>query len=82
MKQKSEFFEILKVFKVMVENIFRKNIKSIILDNGGEYIKRDFQQYCELEGIWMEHSVPYTPQQNGVAERKNKSVMTQNFIKN
>ena len=49
-------------------------MKSIRLDNGGEYIKIYFQHYCELEGIRMEHSVPYTPQQDGVVERKNRSL--------
>ena len=58
----------------MVENNFRKNIKSIRSDKGGEYIKREFQYYYELEGIQKEHSVPYTPQQNSVAERKNRSL--------
>ena len=61
MKQKSEFFDTFKVFKSMVENSFSKKINSIISDKGGDYIKRDFQHYCELEGIRMEHSVPYTP---------------------
>ena len=51
MKQILEVFEIFKVFKALVENSFRKKIKSIRLDNGGEYIKRDFQQYCESKGI-------------------------------
>ena len=37
-------------------------------------MKGYFQSFCESEGIRMEHSVPYTPQQNGVAERKNKSL--------
>ena len=58
----------------MVENSFRKNIKSIRSYKGGEYIKREFQHYYESEGIRMEHSVPYTPQHNGVAERKNRSL--------
>ena len=58
----------------MVENSFNKKINSIRVDKGGEYIKGDFQNLCELEGIQMEHSVPYTPQQNGVAERKNMSL--------
>ena len=51
MKQKSKFFEIYKVFKAMVENCFSKNIKSIISDKVGEYIKRDLQCYCESKGI-------------------------------
>ena len=58
----------------MVENSFNKKIKSIRSDKGGEYIKGDFQSFYELEGIRMDHSVPYTPQQNGVAERKNRSL--------
>ena len=74
MKQKSKVFGIFKVFKAMIENSFSKKIKSIRSDNGGEYIKRDFQQYCESEGIRMEHSVPYTPHHNGVVERKNRSL--------
>ena len=55
----------------MVENNFNNKIKSIRSYGGGEYVKRDVQNLCELEGILMEHSVPYTPHQNGVAERKN-----------
>ena len=58
----------------MVENSFNKKIKSIRSDGGGEYVKRDFQNFCESEGIRMENSVPYTPHQNDVAERKNRSL--------
>ena len=39
--------------------------------NGGEYLKNKFIVYCTKQGIHMQHSVPYTPQQNGVAKRKN-----------
>ena len=74
MKQKLEIFGIFKFFKAMIENSFRKNIKSIRTNNGGEYIKRYFHHYSESEGIRMEHSVPYTPQQNGVADKKNRSL--------
>ena len=74
MKLKSEVFETFKSFEDMVENSFNKKINLIRSDGGGEYVKRDFQNLCESEGILMEHSVPYTPQQNGVAERKNRSL--------
>ena len=40
----------------------------------GEYVKSEFIQYCVDIGIQMQHSIPYTPQQNGVAERKNISL--------
>ena len=74
MKQKSEVFETFKVFKAMVENSFNKNIKSIRSNKRREYIKGYFQSFCESEGIQMEHLVPYTPHQNGVAKRKNRSL--------
>ena len=74
MNLKSEFFETFKIFKAMVENKFNKKIKSIRFGGGGEYVKRDLHNFYESEGIQMEHSVPYTPQQNGVAERKNRSL--------
>ena len=74
MKQKSKYFENFKIFKALVDNSFNKNIKSIRSDGGGEYVKRDFQNFCESEGIQMEHLVPYTPHQNGVDERKNRSL--------
>ena len=74
MKLKSKVFKTLKSIKAMVENNFKNKIKSIRSDGGGEHVKRDFHNFCESEGIRMEHSVPYTPQQNGVAERKNRSL--------
>ena len=74
MKQKSEVFDLFKGFKSMVENNFYEKIKSIRFDKGGEYIKGYFHNLCETEGIRMEHSIPYTPQHNGVAERKNRSL--------
>ena len=43
-------------------------------ENGGEYVKSEFIQYCEDAGIQMQNSIPYTPHQNGVAERKNRSL--------
>ena len=51
-----------------------QKLKVLIFDNGGEYVKSDFIQYCEYAGIQMQHSIPDTLQQNGVAERKNRSL--------
>ena len=44
-------------------------------DNGGEYTSNEFMEYCSAEGIKKEHTVPHTPQQNGVAERKNETMV-------
>ena len=40
-------------------------------DNGGKYVNNNFTSYYTTQSIQMQHTVPYTPQQNGVAERKN-----------
>ena len=73
-KQKYKVFENFKVFKALVEKNVGKKIKALRFDKGGEYIKRDFYKLCASEAIQMQHYVPYTPQQNGVVERKNRSL--------
>jgi transposase InsO family protein len=62
-------------FKARVENLTKRNIKVLISDNGGEYTSRDFNDFCIVAGIKREYTVPYNPQQNGVAERKNRSIV-------
>ena len=49
-------------------------VKSLIYDNGGEYINSELLKICVDNGIQIQHSIPYTPQQNGVAERKSLSL--------
>lgn len=44
-------------------------------DSGGEYISHAFQEYLQQKGIVSQHSCPYTPQKNGVAERKNRHLL-------
>lgn len=43
-------------------------------DRGGEYFMHDFNIFCEEHGIIHQCSAPYTPQQNGLAERKNRTL--------
>ena len=74
LKLKSEVFEQLKIWKALVENQSRNNINILRNDNGKEYFNKNMQHLCEECGIQMQHSTPYTPQQNGVAERKNRSL--------
>ena len=74
LKHKSDVFGRFKVFKALVENQYGRKLKILKYENGGDYVKSDFIHYCEDTGIWMQHSIPYTPQQNGVAERKNRSL--------
>ena len=56
-----------------VERQTGKQLKSIRVDNGGEY-RGPFEQYCRSHGIRLEKTVPKTPQQNGVAKRMNRTV--------
>ena len=74
LKHKSEVYGLFKVFKALVENQYGRKLKLLTYDNGGEYFKSKFIQYCAYVGIDMHHSIPYTPQKNGVAERKNRSL--------
>ena len=74
LKKKYEVFEIFKVFKDLVENLIGNNIKVLRIDNGKEYVNKNLQYLCEENGIQIQHSIPYTPQQNGVVERKNREL--------
>ena len=74
LNQKFEVFEYFQDFKYFVEKQTRKFIKVLRIDNGGEYVNQRFEKFCILEGIDLQHTIPYSPQQNGVAERKNRSL--------
>jgi transposase InsO family protein len=62
-------------FKAQVENLTGRKIMILRSDNGGEYTSKDFSNFCIEAGIKREFTVPYNPQQNGVAERKNKTII-------
>ena len=67
-------FDIFLSFKAFVEKQFQFKIKALRCDSGGEYTSTKFNDYCMQEGIRREFSCSYTPQQNGVAERKNRTI--------
>jgi transposase InsO family protein len=73
LQQKGEAFDRFQEFKAHAEKQSGKCIKILCTDNGREYVNHRFEQFCTLEGIYLQHTVTYTPQQNGVAERKNRS---------
>jgi hypothetical protein len=74
LKTKDEVFNKFQEFKAEIENLRNKKIKILRTDNGGEYTSKEFVAFCKLAGIRRELTVPHNPQQNGVAERKNKSI--------
>jgi transposase InsO family protein len=75
LKSKDEVFSKFKEFKVLIENLFERKIKILRSDNGGEYTSKEFMNFCRDVGIKRELTTPYNPQQNGVAERKNRMIM-------
>jgi transposase InsO family protein len=74
LRQKSEVFEHLKDFKALVETQSGKKIKALQTDNGGENVNHEIHNIFHEAGIQLQHIVPYTPQQNGVAKQKNRSL--------
>lgn len=75
LKEKSEAFITFKRFKALVEKQSGCDIKCIRSDRGGEYTSKEFEEYCKDEGIWKQLTAGYSPQQNGVAERKNRTIV-------
>jgi hypothetical protein len=74
LKSKSEVFEEFCQYKVMVERQYGYFIRCIRTDNGGEYTSKKFTGLCAGAGIRHETTAPYSPQQNGLAERMNRNL--------
>jgi len=75
LKFKSEVVGVFWKFKKMVENQSDCKIQAVRLDNGKEYTSAEFNMFCEEAGIEHQFTAPYTPQQNGVSERRNIYIM-------
>lgn len=75
LREKGEAFEKFKRFKVMVEQETGVAIKMLRTDRGGEFTSQEFQDFCEKHGIQRQLTAPYSPQQNGVVERRNRTLM-------
>ncbi|MCO5600558.1 hypothetical protein L7F22_054672 [Adiantum nelumboides] len=74
LKAKSEAFKVFLEFKVMVKKENGYHIKCLRIDGGGEYMSHSFDDYLREQAIRRQIPCRYTPQQNGVAERKNKAI--------
>ena len=59
----------------MIENHTKKKIKTFRSDNNGEFTSNESKELCKYLGIKRELNTPYNPQRNGVAERKNRTIM-------
>ena len=75
MKNKGEVFSKFKEFKSFIENHIEKKIKTFPSNNGGEFKSNEFKDLCKESRIKRELSAPYNPQENGVVERKDITIM-------
>jgi hypothetical protein len=72
---KSDVFATFKKWRALVETQTGKKVRYLRSDNGGEYDSKEFRMYCEEQGIVCHLTAVYTPQQNGVAERLNRTLL-------
>nr|GEW26553.1 hypothetical protein [Tanacetum cinerariifolium] len=75
LKHKHEVFETFKVFQKEVENQLGKTIKSLRSDRGGEYMSQEFLDHLKDRGIISHRTPSYTPQHNGVSEKRNRTLL-------
>ncbi|KAL4282228.1 hypothetical protein GQ457_03G017580 [Hibiscus cannabinus] len=75
LKSKLNVLSTFKEFKIFAENQSDCKLKVLRTDNGGEYVSNEFNDFCRDSGILHQLTVPRTPQQNGVCERRNRTVL-------
>lgn len=75
MRNKYEVFGKFQEYKALVENLTNSRIKILRSDRGGEYMNQRFSRFLQQSGIRHQLTAPYTPQQNGVAERFNRTIV-------
>ncbi|KAJ9561476.1 hypothetical protein OSB04_006636 [Centaurea solstitialis] len=74
-KHKSETIEVFRTFQNEVENQLNRKIKTLRSDRGGEYLSQEFRDHLRSCGIIAQLTPPRTPQHNGVAERRNRTLL-------
>ena len=75
LKSNDVVFTIFKQFRALVEKNTGRSIKCLRTDNGGEFMSMEFENYCKEFGIDRHKNTAYTPQQNGVVECMNKTLL-------
>jgi transposase InsO family protein len=83
LKTKIEVFDKFKTYKALVENQTSMKIKTLQSNNIGEFVSKKFDNFLHKCGIQQQTNALYTPQQNGVVEQTNKTIMecTRNMIR-
>jgi transposase InsO family protein len=71
LKSKDEALHYFKIYKAEVENQLEKKVKRLWSTHRGEYFSNEFSEFCMVHGIIHKRTPLYSPQSNGIAERKN-----------
>ena len=75
LKNKSDVFKKFTEWRTMVEQSTGKRLKVLRSDNGGEYTSKEFEEHLKRNGIVHQRTIPKCPEQNGTAERQNRTLM-------
>jgi len=75
LKHKNEAFSTFKEWKLLIKNQTSKKINRLRTNNGLEFCSNEFNDFCKKEDIFKHLNIPRTPQQNGIAERMNKTIL-------
>ena len=75
LKTKDQALEKFKIWKTLVETQSSFNVKCLRTDNGLEFCNKEFEQCCQKWGMKRHKTVRFTPQQNGLAERMNRTLV-------
>ncbi|GJY79920.1 zinc finger, CCHC-type containing protein [Tanacetum coccineum] len=73
---KDQAFSTFKEFRQQIEMEMRVKLRMLRTDRGGEFTSNEFTKYCKENGIARQLTAPYSPQQNGVVERRNRTVLS------
>nr|GEW99430.1 zinc finger, CCHC-type [Tanacetum cinerariifolium] len=76
---KDQAFDTFKEYKSTIEKELRTTLKMLRTDRGGEFTSNEFTQYCKENGIARQLTAPYSPQQNRVVERRNRTIIDVKF---
>nr|GFA78161.1 zinc finger, CCHC-type [Tanacetum cinerariifolium] len=76
LNSKDQAFGVFKEFKTRAKKEHETKIKTFRTDRGGEFTSNEFHKYCRENGIIRQLTAPYSPQQNGVVERKNRTILS------
>ena len=72
---KDEALRHFELYKAFIETQTGHKLKKFQSDNGGEYVNKNFKDFCGKHGIIMETTAPYSPAQNGIAKQLNQTLL-------